>query len=150
MDTPVAAAAPVSQAVTGEDFDPLAAIYDPNFELEAEGPLYDNVEACVAALSGTSKKNAQKKGGDESTGAVVEPRLERRFLPEQMPVTRQRAPFKHILARMSDFSQGPLGRLRQLHEERVKIKVNFFISRHTGTISRPPVYRTVCQVWYLP
>ena len=108
--------------VARSDFDLLAALYDPNLELDVEAPLYDNLDACLAALTGGNKKKPAKSG--PAGPPAVEPRLERRFLPEQMPVSRQRAPVRHVLARMGEFSQGPLGRLRQLHVDRVKIKVS--------------------------
>jgi hypothetical protein len=109
------------------DFDPLAALYAANFEVEdgaAAAPIYDNLEACVAALSG-KKAAASKKKEDKTTAAapVEPPRLERRFLPEQMPVPVQRTPFRHVLIRMGEFSDGPLGRLRHFQEERIRIKV---------------------------
>ncbi len=109
------------------DFDPLAALYAANFEVEdgaAAAPIYDNLEACVAALSGKKAGAAKKKEDKTASAAVVEPpRLERRFLPEQMPVAVQRTPFRHVLVRMGEFSDGPLGRLRHFQEERIRIKV---------------------------
>jgi hypothetical protein len=110
------------------DFDPLAALYAANFEVEdgaAAAPIYDNLEACVAAISGKKVAGASKKKEDKTAAAaLVEPlRLERRFLPEQMPVPVQRTPFRHVLIRMGEFSDGPLGRLRHFQEERIRIKV---------------------------
>jgi hypothetical protein len=109
------------------DFDPLAALYAANFEVEdgaAAAPIYDNLEACVAALSGKKAGAAKKKEDKTAAAALAEPpRLERRFLPEQMPVPVQRTPFRHVLIRMGEFSDGPLGRLRYFQEERIRIKV---------------------------
>jgi len=109
------------------DFDPLAALYAANFEVAdgaAPAPIYDNLEACVAALSGKKAGAAKKKEDKTAAAALVEPpRLERRFLPEQMPVPVQRTPFRHVLIRMGEFSDGPLGRLRHFQEERIRIKV---------------------------
>jgi hypothetical protein len=109
------------------DFDPLAALYAANFEVAdgaAAAPIYDNLEACVAALSGKKAGATKKKEDKTAAAALVEPpRLERRFLPEQMPVPVQRTPFRHVLIRMGEFSDGPLGRLRHFQEERIRIKV---------------------------
>ena len=39
-------------------------------------------------------------------------RVERRFLPEQMPVAVKRTEFRNVLTRMAEFQDGPLGKLR--------------------------------------
>jgi hypothetical protein len=114
--------------IASPNFDPLAVLYDQSLEIDVASapppPLYDNVEACVAAISGGG---GVKKKTAAAPPPAVEVRLERKFLPEQMPVSRPRVPERHVLARMAEFRQGPLGRLRELREERVKIKVNIII-----------------------
>ena len=105
------------------DFQPLRAIYDPQYETDSSTKCHDNVEKCVAFLEGrwTQKTDKNKKKDTES-----EPLLERQFLPEQMPVaTRGRKQFRNVVRRMDEFTSmsGPLFVLKQCRDNRTRVRV---------------------------
>ena len=103
-------------------FNPVRAIYDPDFDSSDTAQAHDNLEKCVAFVEGRFKKrNDKKKTETEQDGDV---RLERQFLPEQLPVPgRRRAPFRHVLTRMTEFQAGPLSVLRECAQAGARVKV---------------------------
>jgi len=101
-----------------EQFDCMKAIYSESAECKlSEAKVYDSVEQCIAGIFGRDKKKTKDR--DESEHEV----LERRFLPEQMPVKVERKPFRHVLLRMEEFTHGPLATIKKWSEEKVKVKV---------------------------
>ena len=103
-------------------FKPLKAIYDPNFDSSEAQKTHDNLEQCVAFIEGRWRgKTEAKKDSSEPPGPV---RLERQFLPEQMPVPgRRRRPFRHVLSRLAECQTGPLSVLRECVETGARVKV---------------------------
>ena len=84
-------------------FEPLRAIYDPDFETESSTKVHDNVEKCVAFKV-----------------------LLRQFLPDQLPIaSRGRKQFRHVLKRMDEFNStsGPLFVLKQCRDNKTRVKV---------------------------
>lgn len=107
------------------DFDPLRAIYDPNYETESDTNCHDNVEKCVAWMEGRWRQKPEKSKA-AAARPEAEPLLERQFLPEQMAVrSRGRKQFRHVLRRMEEFTSvsGPLFVLRQCRDQQARVKV---------------------------
>jgi len=104
-------------------FNPLRAIYDPDFQTDESTQCHDNVEKCIAVIEGrvrTPKPKQEAPEKDES-GEV---KLERQFTPSQMPVAaRPRKEFRHVVNRMGEFSSGPLSVLKRCLEEGVRVRV---------------------------
>lgn len=101
-------------------FNPLSAIYNPDFDSSDAVKTHDNMEKCVAFIEGRlkSKSEVKKDCGEP------EVRLERQFLPEQMPVPgRRRKPFRHVLTRQAEFVTGPMSVLRECCETGARVKV---------------------------
>lgn len=103
-------------------FKPLRAIYDPKFDSSEGHKTHDNLEQCVAFIEGRWRsKNEAKQDSSEPPEPV---RLERHFLPEQMPVAgRRRKPFRHVLTRLAECQSGPLSVLRDCVETGARVKV---------------------------
>ena len=103
-------------------FKPLTAIYDSNFDSSEASKTHDNLEQCVAFIEGRWRgRTESKKDSSEPAGPV---RLERQFLPEQMPVPgRRRKPFRHVLTRLAECQTGPLSVLRDCVKTRARVKV---------------------------
>ena len=103
-------------------FNSLSAIYDADFDSTNTVKTHDNLEKCVAFIEGRIKSKSEKKKGSEEVESDV--KLERQFLPEQMPVpARRRAPFRHVLTRMAECQAGPLSVLTQCAREGSRVKV---------------------------
>ena len=103
-------------------FNPVRAIYDPEFDSSQTVQTHDNLEKCVAFVEGRFKQRKDKKKSETEPESDV--RLERQFLPEQMPVpSRKRAPFRHVMTRMTEFQAGPLSVLRECAEAGTRVKV---------------------------
>lgn len=107
------------------DFDPLLAIYNPDSEKTEEGVVYDNVEKCIAVIEGRVATVSKKKAQKDQTPEAEEPqvKLERQFLPDQMPVKGKRKDFRHVIARMGEFATGPMAKLKQWMENRTRVRV---------------------------
>jgi len=103
------------------NFDPLQALHNSQFQLHPDGKVFDNVEVCVAHLEGRVKTKPTNK--TNKVNVEEEERLERQFLPEQMPVAGKRKEFRHVVRRMGEFSSGPMSRLRHWMEGRHKVTV---------------------------
>jgi len=104
-------------------FDPLRAIYDPDFQTDESTQCHDNVEKCIAVIEGRVRtaKPKQEAPEKEESGEV---KLERQFTPSQMPVAgRTRKEFRHVVSRMGEFSSGPLSILKRCLEEGTRIRV---------------------------
>ena len=103
-------------------FEPLRAIYDPDFETESSTKVHDNVEKCVAFLEGRwTQKTDKKKPVNKD-----EPVLQRQFLPDQLPIaSRGRKQFRHVLKRMDEFNStsGPLFVLKRCRDNKTRVKV---------------------------
>ena len=107
---------------SSSSFSPLNAIYDPNFDGSEAQKAHNNLEQCVAFIEGRWRgKTEAKKPSSEPPEPV---RLERQFLPEQMPVPgRRRKPFRHVLTRLAECQTGPLSVLRDCVKTRARVKV---------------------------
>jgi len=104
-------------------FNPLRAIYDPEFQTDETTECHDNVEKCVAFIEGRVRTK-KPKPGTSVTDETEEVKLERQFTPSQMPVAgRPKKAFRHVLSRMGEFSSGPLSVLKRCMEEGVRVKV---------------------------
>ena len=103
-------------------FKPLRAIYDPSFDSSEAQKSHDNLEQCVAFIEGRWRSKTEAK---QESSEVTEPvRLERQFLPEQLPVPRRRRkPFRHVLTRLAECQSGPLAVLRDCVETGARVKV---------------------------
>ena len=98
-----------------ETFDCMKALYDPSLEIfNQDAVCFDSVEQCIKYIS-----NPNPDTGKENSKPALrkeEPeKLERRFLPEQMPVQSNKKDFRHVLSRMEEFKDWPLGTLRSRH-----------------------------------
>jgi len=102
------------------EFDAKKAIYSVDAEKEKDTKSYDSVEQCITAIFNKDKASAKQKNSDKPPAAES---LERRFLPEQMAVPSRRVEFRHVLTRMEEFKDGPLGRIRQWKDDQVRVKV---------------------------
>jgi len=103
-------------------FKPLTAIYDPNFDGSEALKTHDNLEQCVAFIEGRWRSKPEAKKDSAQPTAPV--RLERQFLPEQMPVAgRRRKPFRHVLSRLAECRTGPMSVLRDCVETGARVKV---------------------------
>ena len=103
-------------------FKPLTAIYDPNFDGSDALKTHDNLEQCVAFIEGRWRSKPEAKKDSAQPTAPV--RLERQFLPEQMPVAgRRRKPFRHVLSRLAECRTGPMSVLRDCVETGARVKV---------------------------
>jgi len=105
------------------NFEALRAIYDPEFETDDNTKCHDNVEKCVAFLEGRWRQKPKKV---ENPNPEPEVKLERQFLPEQLPVaTRGRKPLRNVVKRMEDFNStsGPLFVLKQCRDEKKRVRV---------------------------
>jgi len=108
---------------SSSSFEPLRAVYDPDFETDDNTKCHDNVEKCVAFLEGRWRQKPKKA---ENIDPEQEVKLERQFLPEQLPVaTRGRKPLRNVVKRMEDFNStsGPLFVLKQCREEKKRVRV---------------------------
>jgi len=104
-------------------FDPLRAIYDPDFQTDESTQCHDNVEKCIAVIEGRVRtaKPKQEAPEKEESGEV---KLERQFTPSQMPVAgRTRKEFRHVVSRMGEYNSGPLSVLKRCLEEGTRIRV---------------------------
>jgi len=107
--------------LTSKTFDGKKAIYSDTIDGQlSEAKVYDSVEQCIAGIYGKDKKPPPKK---DNNGESSEEVVERRFLPQQMPVASDRKAFRHVLTRMDEFTTGPLGTIRKWSDEKVKVKV---------------------------
>ena len=116
------------------NFEALRAIYDPEFETDENTKCHDNVEKCVAFLEGRWRQKPKKV---ENPNPEPEVKLERQFLPEQLPVaTRGRKPLRNVVKRMEDFNStsGPLFVLKQCREEKKRVRV-WMVERYEITQS---------------
>jgi len=102
---------------SSSEFNAKKAIYTRRIDGD-EGVCYDSVEQCISAIYNKDKKreNAKKDRKEPE-------KLERKFLPEQMPVPVIRKEFRHVLTRMDEFKEGPLATLREWMLEKAKVKV---------------------------
>lgn len=106
---------------TSDNFNPLRAIYDPNFQVDDSTVVQDNVEKCIAVIEGRIRP---KKAVVEKVVEPEQEKLERQFTKEQLPVeARKRKQFRNVLARMEGFTSGPLSILRKYLNEGTKVKV---------------------------
>ena len=107
---------------SSSSFNPLNAIYDPDFDGSEALKAHNNLEQCVAFIEGRWRgKTEAKKPSSEPAEPV---RLERQFLPEQMPVPgRRRKPFRHVLSRLAECKTGPMSVLRDCVETGARVKV---------------------------
>ena len=92
-------------------FDSQKAIYSLASENLVQVKSYDSVEQCIKAIFKKPEMEKSKPEKPEPEKPVLE-KLERRFLPEQMPVPSNRKDFRHVLARMEEYKDGPMGQLR--------------------------------------
>ena len=106
-------------------FNPLRAIYDPSFDTSEAQKTHNNLEQCVAFIEGRWRSKTEPKQDPSEPTEPTEPvRLERQFLPEQMPVPgRRRKPFRHVLTRLAECQSGPLSVLRDCVETGARVKV---------------------------
>jgi len=104
-------------------FNPLRAIYDPDFQTDESTQCHDNVEKCIAVIEGRVRTAKPKQGAPEKDESG-EVKLERQFTPSQMPVAaRSRKEFRHVVSRMGEFSSGPLSVLKRCLEEGARVRV---------------------------
>ena len=104
-------------------FNTVRAIYDSDFDSSDSVQTHDNVEKCVAFIEGRMKTKSEpnQHNKDPPDDPV---RLERQFLPSQLPVQgSRRAPFRHVMTRMEECQTGPLAVLRDCARAGTRVKV---------------------------
>jgi len=127
---PVVAADHSSSPRNSGQLDCKQAIYTLDIGDSADNvTCYDSVEQCVNAIrkanEADNSTSQQPKASKPEIAAPAAPaKLERQFLPEQMPTANtNRKLFRSVLERMTEYQDGPLGMLRKWMDEKVRVKV---------------------------
>lgn len=104
-----------------DNFNPLRAIYDPNFEVEDTAVVQDNVEKCIAVIEGRVHIKAVPEKKQEPDVAET---LERQFTKDQLPVeAKKKKKVRNVVIRMDEYTYGPLSLLRKYMNEGTRVKV---------------------------
>lgn len=126
---------PPSTSMYSTAFDPLAALYSPNLASIPDlnitpGPIrtFDNVDQYQAFQEGRTQAMDQKtkaKKAEEIQALAEQAALQRRFLPEQMPVAVEKPRGRNVLTYMERVAVkgGPMAFLTECVEQRIRVKV---------------------------
>ncbi|TRY75514.1 hypothetical protein TCAL_11209 [Tigriopus californicus] len=124
---------PPSTSMYSPAFDPLGALYTPNVAAIPEvhlipGPIrtFDHVGQYEAFRDGRIQASEQKARAKKAEQAAAqEAPLQRRFLPEQMPVPVDGPPGKNVLTYMERQATkgGPMAFLSECVNQRIRVKV---------------------------
>ena len=106
--------------VSSSSFNPLRALYSPDFPLVKSAPVLDNVEKFVSVHEGKRSQKGKKK--NEITSSTPSSSM-RFFLPEQMPIVKPKKDLPNVLLYMKKQTSGPMSMLAKCVANNGRVKV---------------------------